>query len=68
MSNKNKDLKILKLELEIKYIFNKDRIKAVDVIHANSLIEQWKALTNYRSDKTPAVLDYVDVLDDEPKY
>lgn len=55
--------KILKLELEIKYIFNKEVIRAVDVVRANKLIEEWKILTNYTSDKTPAVLDYVDILD-----
>ena len=39
---------IKELENKIKDIFNQDKIRIMDVIIANRLIEDWKRLTNYK--------------------
>lgn len=51
------------LEDRIKEIFNKERIRKMDVIIANRLIEDWKKITNY---KTPNIPISYDILDEKP--
>jgi hypothetical protein len=43
----------IKLENKIKDIFNKDKIRVMDVIIGNRLIKEWKKLTGYKSNDNP---------------
>jgi hypothetical protein len=62
-----KNQTVLNIEAELKQIFVKDNIRRLDVVKSNELLDRWKILTNYKSDKTP-VLDIPSqqILDDDP--
>lgn len=44
-----------RLEEHIKFIFFKPRLDDRDVIIGTRLIREWKSLTNWQSDNTPAL-------------
>ena len=46
-------METLRIEYEIKCIFNKENITDADVQLANYLINKWKKLTNWVTDTTP---------------
>ena len=60
---------IKSIEEKIRNIFNKDVITRTDIINSNSLINRWKSLTDYVTDKTPVLLHTVDeIIDKQPNY
>lgn len=48
-------MEALRIEFEIKCIFNKETITDADVQLANYLIKKWKKLTNWVADTTPVL-------------
>lgn len=52
-----KEQEIKFIEYRLKTIFSQDVIRAIDVVDSNKLLDKWKVLTGYVSDKTP-VLQY----------
>lgn len=62
-----KNQTVLNIEKEIKEIFAKDNIRRLDVVKSNELLDRWKILTNYKSDKTPVLnIASQQILDDDP--
>lgn len=62
-----KNQTVLNIEKEIKEIFAKDNIRKLDVVKSNELLDRWKILTNYKSDKTPVLnIASQQILDDHP--
>jgi hypothetical protein len=61
-----KQIEILDLEFEITKIFNQETIKMFDVVRANKLLQRWKELTNHKEATSNPILDYVDILDEQP--
>ena len=46
--------KIFTIECTLKNIFNRDVIRGIDVVRANSLLKKWKKLTEHvEDDKSP---------------
>jgi hypothetical protein len=52
-----KEEEIKFIEYRLKTIFSQDVVRAIDVVDSNKLLDKWKVLTGYVSDKTP-VLQY----------
>ena len=52
-----KEEEIKFIEYRLKTIFSQDVVRAIDVVDSNKLLDKWKVLTGYVSDKTP-VLKY----------
>tara|TARA_B110000503_G_C7027534_1_gene362538 strand:- start:613 stop:816 length:204 start_codon:yes stop_codon:yes gene_type:complete len=63
MANKNE---IMTIEYTLKSIFNKNKIRSVDVVMANKLFDKWKKLTNYVEDTKYPVIEYI--LEEQPNY
>jgi hypothetical protein len=62
-----KNQTVLNIEAELKQIFAKDNIRRLDVVKSNELLDRWKILTNYKSDKTPVLnIASQQILDDDP--
>ena len=62
-----KNQTVLNIEKEIKEIFAKDNIRRLDVVKSNELLDRWKILTNYKSNKTPVLnIASQQILDDDP--
>lgn len=60
---------IKSIEEKVRNIFVKDLITHMDIINSNNLIDRWKFLTNYVSDKTPVLLHTVgEIIDEQPNY
>ena len=54
------------IEYTLRNIFNKDEIRMIDVVAANSLFDKWKELTGYtEDDKFPVKHP---ILDEEPNW
>jgi hypothetical protein len=58
---------IERIETKLRTVFNKDRITSYDVVECNKLIEKWKKLTNYNTEKTPES-NRESVIDDKPNW
>jgi hypothetical protein len=43
----------VKLESRIRAIFNREKVRIMDVIIGNRLIDEWKKLTGYQSNDNP---------------
>lgn len=43
----------VKLENRIRAIFNREKVRIMDVIIGNRLIDEWKKLTGYKSNDNP---------------
>jgi hypothetical protein len=52
-----KEEEIKFIEYRLKTIFSQDVVRTIDVVDSNKLLDKWKVLTGYVSDKTP-VLKY----------
>ena len=61
---KNED--ILTIEYTLKNIFNRDVIRDIDIVRANSLLEKWKKLTGYVEDCTSPIRS--NILELEPDW
>jgi hypothetical protein len=61
---KNED--ILTIEYTLKNIFNKDVIRGIDVVRANSLLKKWKLLTGHVEDDESPIKD--NILEQEPDW
>ena len=62
-----KNQTVLNIEAELKQIFAKDNIRRLDVVKSNELLDRWKILTNYKSNKTPVLnIASQQILDDDP--
>ena len=64
---------ILEIETEVWGIFRKESIPKILVERANSLIERWIALTEWKTDNTPALQQSCleedsSILDKRPNY
>ena len=60
---------IKSIEEKVRNIFNKDVITRTDIINSNNLINRWKSLTDYVTDKTPVLSHTVDeIIDKQPNY
>lgn len=62
-----KEEEIKAIEKDIKTIFNKKFIPSYLVVKANTLIEKWKVLTNWKEDTTP-ILYEEKLIDKTPYY
>jgi hypothetical protein len=61
---KNED--ILTIEYTLKNIFNRDVIRGIDVVRANSLLKKWKLLTENVEDDESPIKD--NILEQEPNW
>jgi hypothetical protein len=61
-----KSEEIFTIECTLKNIFNKDIIRGIDVVRANSLLKKWKLLTEHVEDDESPIKD--NILDEEPNY
>ena len=57
---------IFTIECTLKNIFNKDVIRGIDVIRANSLLKKWKLLTEHVEDDESPIKD--NILEQEPDW
>ncbi len=57
---------IFTIECTLKNIFNKDIIRGIDVVRANSLLKKWKLLTEHVEDDESPIKD--NILEEEPNY
>ena len=57
---------IFTIECTLKNIFNKDVIRGIDVIRANSLLKKWKKLTEHVEDDESPIKD--NILEQEPDW
>jgi len=57
---------IFTIECTLKNIFNKDIIRGIDVVRANSLLKKWKLLTKHVEDDESPIKD--NILEEEPNY
>ncbi len=55
-----KEQEISNIEIKLRAIFAQDYIRAIDIKESKKLLEKWKFLTKYVSDKTPVMLQTVD--------
>jgi len=58
----SKEERIRKIEKRLIDIFNQDTVRAIDVLIANTLFDDWKRLNNYK----PASSN--PIIDKEPSY
>lgn len=58
-------VEIDKIETKLRTVFNKDRITSYDVVECNRLIDIWKQLTGFNSDK-PVKSNKECIIDDVP--
>lgn len=64
-----KEEEIKSIEWKIRNMFDKDKITDADIIDSSKLINRWKFLTNYVSDKTPVLSHTIDeIIDEQPNY
>lgn len=57
------------IEQRLRDIFAKDNITKMDVNISNEMLDRWKYLTKYVSDKTPVTKFTVDeIIDKEPNW
>jgi hypothetical protein len=57
---------VFTIECTLKNIFNKDIIRGIDVVRANSLLKKWKLLTEHVEDDESPIKD--NILEEEPNY
>ena len=57
---------ILTIECTLKNIFNRDVIRGIDVVRANSLLKKWKLLTEHVEDDESPIKD--NILEQEPDW
>ncbi len=57
---------IFTIECTLKNIFNKDVIRGIDVVRANSLLKKWKKLTEHVEDDESPIKD--NILEQEPDW
>jgi len=57
---------IFTIECTLKNIFNRDVIRGIDVIRANSLLKKWKLLTEHVEDDKSPIRN--NVLEQEPNW
>lgn len=57
---------IFTIECTLKNIFNKDVIRGIDVVRANSLLKKWKLLTEHVEDDESPIKD--NILEQEPNW
>jgi len=57
---------IFTIECTLKNIFNKDIIRGIDVVRANSLLKKWKLLTEHIEDDESPIRN--NVLEQEPDW
>jgi hypothetical protein len=57
---------ILTIECTLKNIFNRDVIRGIDVVRANSLLKKWKLLTGYVEDTASPIRN--NILEQEPNW
>ena len=67
-----KEQEIKFIEYRLKTIFSQDIVRAIDVVDSNRLLDKWKVLTGYISDKTPVLQytpDFIEpILDKNPSW
>jgi hypothetical protein len=61
-----KSEEIFTIECTLKNIFNKDIIRGIDVVRANSLLKKWKLLTEHVEDDESPIKD--NILEQEPDW
>jgi hypothetical protein len=65
----HKTEEIADLERRIIQVFKKDVITPMDVKESKKLLEKWKFLSGYVSDKTPVMLQTIDeIVDKQPNW
>ena len=57
---------IFTIECTLKNIFNRDVIRGIDVVRANSLLKKWKKLTEHVEDDKSPIRN--NVLEQEPNW
>ena len=57
---------IFTIECTLKNIFNRDVIRGIDVVRANSLLKKWKKLTEHVEDDESPIKD--NILEQEPNW
>jgi hypothetical protein len=57
---------IFTIECTLKNIFNRDVIRGIDVVRANSLLKKWKLLTEHVEDDKSPIRN--NILEQEPNW
>ena len=57
---------VFTIECTLKNIFNKDIIRGIDVVRANSLLKKWKLLTEHVEDDKSPIRN--NILEQEPNW
>jgi hypothetical protein len=61
-----KNDEIFTIECTLKNIFNRDVIRGIDVVRANSLLKKWKLLTEHVEDDESPIRN--NILEQEPDW